>query len=449
MSININNNNNIFVNLSFLLIKKIVCYLDTNVDRFRFSLVCKRWFQERYSYLVLAKRYNSSMLSNAYKSIAYEHKMECELYISSDQLSTRSQDDDDDDDLEEHHIKYITEDELAASGISDNIKSITFAVRNLDVSKYRDMLERSNVEFLVLDSSGFVGGIKLDEKHLPPALHTIIGCPCRWIKSLKHFTSLTTLELADDIPSGFLETGDFPETLTKLDLSWSNSPLDPKMMIPSTIKDLTLSRQSPDLTERLVLPREANYEYLNIYDITYPITPNQLPASIKELVLVSYNQELVPGSLPFGIETLKLPSLSARYMVEGAIPSSTKNLYLFQVETEGTFDARCIPNSVEYLNLGDYTSEIDFSLLPDSIRTIECRLELIEKYGIDSIKPTVTKIKGEDESENLYEYNRIYSNYFVSPYIGLWFIDSAGVHQKIINDKSKVESKSNNNCSTQ
>ncbi|EFA75844.1 hypothetical protein PPL_10899 [Heterostelium album PN500] len=47
-----NNQTDKIVNLSHLILNKIISYLDDNIDRICFSLVCKRWYNDRDKYLI-------------------------------------------------------------------------------------------------------------------------------------------------------------------------------------------------------------------------------------------------------------------------------------------------------------------------------------------------------------------------------------------------------------
>ncbi|EFA74924.1 hypothetical protein PPL_11958 [Heterostelium album PN500] len=80
----------IVVNLSHLILNKIICYLDQNIDRICFSLVCKRWFNDRDKYLIFNtdnifithnhKQFKLPPFNNTFnKSI--QSKTDCSLYI--------------------------------------------------------------------------------------------------------------------------------------------------------------------------------------------------------------------------------------------------------------------------------------------------------------------------------------------------------------------------------
>ncbi|EFA80567.1 hypothetical protein PPL_06506 [Heterostelium album PN500] len=74
---NQNNDSNLFVNLSHLLLSKITNGLIDNIDRVCLSLVCKRLYNERHKYLSFSTRYikaikediTNEIYLNSYKSI--------------------------------------------------------------------------------------------------------------------------------------------------------------------------------------------------------------------------------------------------------------------------------------------------------------------------------------------------------------------------------------------
>ncbi|EFA77301.1 hypothetical protein PPL_12512 [Heterostelium album PN500] len=424
------NNNNVFIKLSHLLLKKIISFLDDHIDRIRFTLVCRRWFQERLHYLVLAKYYSNGSL-NSYINCCEKDNITKQLNLNIVENPNHFK----------NRLNYTTTDTfMKESVISPIFSSVSLLeIKDFDISRMKSHLERSNVRTVSLrrynlelqpgslpsniDTLGLSDysfplqsnhlplGLKklllynyefdlIDRTILPVTLTTIEYCPLSWIKHLKHLPYLESLVISVDFPVGFMEQGDFPNTLTKLDLSLSTFGTSNSLYIPSSIKHLTIS--STYDVESNVLPRDAHYDYLCISDFKSAILPGHLPANIKELVLFGYNQPLVPGSLPFGIETLRLPSLKSQYLCQGVIPASTKNLYIFENDQEHPVDIRSIPNSVETFSFPFYKSEIDFQRLPDSIRTIHCRIELLNRYGVGSIKSTIIKI-------DIYGVNSFYS----------------------------------------
>ncbi|EFA86073.1 hypothetical protein PPL_01310 [Heterostelium album PN500] len=450
-----NNNSNSYkiVHLSHLLLNNITRYLD-NVDNIRFSFVCKRWYHERESYLFFTSgadddlHFYKEVQLKSFKAIKIHNNLKYKTLIIFNKNSHFNRHD--------KSPYQITIDRFLEGSVTYNdIDQVHLKLSqgSMDISKFKDQLERlavkklalpsriqrfthgslpsnlkelrlfnyqfplesgdlpSSLKFLSLDdysSSLSVGSLPPQLEHLhfttntneielandsvlPRTLTTIENCPSQWFKFLRNLPSLTTLTSDCNIPFGYLEAGDLPQSLTRLELHKSTTKFKPGV-IPSSIKHLFLN--TLNLSSE-VLPKDAHFDYLGFSDTTSPILPGQLPPNIKELEIFKYSKRLVPGSLPFGIVTLKFPCLDATFLIEGVIPSSTKTLQLFNYNTlqHTPFDIASIPNSVEHLILGTDEVDVDLPNLPDSIKTLECRKHHLKKYNIESLKPSITTIK--------------------------------------------------------
>ncbi|EFA83506.1 hypothetical protein PPL_02570 [Heterostelium album PN500] len=460
MAIDNNNNSYKIVHLSHLLLNNITRYLD-NVDNIRFSFVCKRWYHERESYLFFTSdadvdyfNFYKEVQLKSFKSIKIHNNLKYKtLFI----FNKKSHFDRYDKSPYNNNNRYI--EFLEGSVTYNDIDQVHLKLSqgSMDILKFKDQLERlavkklalpptiqrfthvslwksgdlpSSLKYLSLDdysSSLSVGSLPPQLEHLhivtyrnvielandsvlPRTLTTIENCPSQWFKILRNLPLLTTLTSDCNIPFGYLEAGDLPQSLTRLELHKSTTKFKPGV-IPSSIKYLFLN--TLDLSSE-VLPKDAHFDYLGFSDTTSPILPGQLPPNIIELEIFKYSKLLVPGSLPFGIVTLKFPCLDAKFLIEGVIPSSTKTLQLFNYNTlqHTPFDIASIPNSVEHLILGTDEVDVDLPNLPDSIKTLECRRHLLKKYNIESLKPSITTIKM-IEVKAAYFY-RIDPSYFIA-----------------------------------
>ncbi|EFA86053.1 hypothetical protein PPL_01289 [Heterostelium album PN500] len=439
----IDNNENIFVNLSHLLLKNIISFINDFEDIIRFTLVCKRWFQERNSYLVFLRDgvfVDTHKLKSYHPIIQLKHNED--LYLVS----------------EAQTVNQITPKKLTCVDFLE-FRRLIVKIDGFDISNVRDQLEKSkikeirlpynvprlsagclpeNLENLTIDSYSYPleeGDLPASLKvlslyqynhplingSLPPKLEKLLitvfsktpclqvnvfpttltsieNCPYQLIKFVKYLPCLESFECNSiSIPDDFLEPGDFPDTLTSLSLRFYTSTLQPKV-IPSSIKYLTLSCYIWDLTNNSI-PNESHYKYICVSDISSDIQPNHLPPNIENLEILNYNKPLLPGSLPYGVTTLSLPKISPKHITEGVFPSSIKTLYLFTYEdsesnqSERRFNSKSIPNSVEALYLGHGYSEIDPTMLPDSIRTLKIKIRDLARHGIASFKPTITLLK--------------------------------------------------------
>ncbi|EFA86072.1 hypothetical protein PPL_01309 [Heterostelium album PN500] len=433
-----NNNSYKIVYLSHLLLNNITRYLDT-LNKIRFSFVCKRWYHERKSYLIFSADDDDDkglgflklVGLKSFKSIRMHYDFRIlknrTLYVVNSPRSNCITIDQ----LERSKVKKL----VLSSSIQNLMPgSLPSDLTELTLSNYQFPLESgdlpSSLKYLSLDdySSSFsVGSLppQLEQMHfktalrnlelandsvLPRTLTTIENCPFHWFKFLRNLPLLTTIISDCNIPFWYLEAGDLPQSLTRLDILFSTK-FNPGV-IPSSIKHLFL--YSVDLSSE-VLPRDAHFDYLGLCDTTSPILPGQLPPNIKEFDLLRYNKNLVSGSLPFGIVSLNLPSVDSKFLVEGVIPSSTKTLQLFNHKSKTYFDSfniLSIPISVEHLILGNDKVDIDLPNLPDSIKTLECRKHHLKKYNIESLKPSITTIK--IRGVNAAHFYRIDPIYFIA-----------------------------------
>ncbi|EFA86162.1 hypothetical protein PPL_00724 [Heterostelium album PN500] len=424
---NLSNSNNTFVNLSHLLLKKIVGYLDDMFQQMLFTMVCKKWYEERYKYLVLKvglsnERDDLVHLKSFSTCVTTEsHRFQL-VVISEDDFGYYH---------DEYHLYYKT-----ATDPSTILKPNTYSLMlnryvDIDISLFKDVLENcancrsislakyqkplnsnsfpKNLEkleligyLLPLENGSLPNGLKIlkfkysyylpmsasvfpttltelifadgyqfelavgggDSKVLPQSLTKIKHCPVSWIKYLKYLPNLRYLSFDGYCRDGVLEPGSLPSTLTTLDFGESIFRLSGASIIPSSVRHLNLGGCIIDLALN-VLPFDAHYDYLCALEFHAPILPNQLPPNIKELQLTRYNKPLVPGSLPVGIEVLKLPYIDSEKLLVGTIPNTVKKLSLFLYEQEQRFPIECIPNSIETLDLGKYNLDFDFKMIID------------------------------------------------------------------------------------
>ncbi|EFA75755.1 hypothetical protein PPL_10810 [Heterostelium album PN500] len=92
MSNNNNNSTHKLVNLPHILLSIIVDNLTDNIDKICFSLVCKRWFENRNRYLLFdtntlycIDKHSSKITLNSYRSlILLNQKRECSMLVNSE-----------------------------------------------------------------------------------------------------------------------------------------------------------------------------------------------------------------------------------------------------------------------------------------------------------------------------------------------------------------------------
>ncbi|EFA84951.1 hypothetical protein PPL_01944 [Heterostelium album PN500] len=251
---NNDNQSNKLVNLSHILLSKIVSYLDENVDRIVFSLVCKRWFNERQRYLsfntyhikIINKINNKFIDLNSYKSIIvdqinsktkckvavglghiryYDHLIPKEELVDIDRLRTLNID----------KVVLCFEQFNIGFGRQCNeknkeyIKNLYRLISDLNISKFKKIQSFSalpmNITSLTL-SHFFLFEGELEPGDLPPNLKTL--------KFNRKFNQP-------------IKTGVLPNTLVKLNFNESfNQPLEPGVL-PSSLKILKFKRKDQTL----------------------------------------------------------------------------------------------------------------------------------------------------------------------------------------------------------
>ncbi|EFA84981.1 hypothetical protein PPL_01975 [Heterostelium album PN500] len=230
---NIGNQSNRLVNLSHLLLSKIINYLNANVDRIVFSLVCKRWFNDRQRYLSFnTHRVNITndkyMQLNSYKSIIIDQiniKTKCKVSIG-----------------DEFKLKYydylISKDELVdidrlrtlnidkvAIGFArlsneknkEYIKNLYRLISDLNISKLKNVQSCSALPMNITSLSFLLFQEDLEPGCLPPNLKTL--------KFDRNF----------DRP---IKAGVLPNTLVKLNFNESFNQLLEPGVLPSSLKIL-------------------------------------------------------------------------------------------------------------------------------------------------------------------------------------------------------------------
>ncbi|EFA77916.1 hypothetical protein PPL_08557 [Heterostelium album PN500] len=261
----INNDSNILVNLSHFLLKKIIDYVEDNIDIICFSLVCKRWFNERDKYLSFnTNQFYVTAINNtdiqqnhlhfnlpSYDSIYYksiQSKRDCELNIDNVYYFTST--------LSDFLFEYKEIREIKT--IPNYITKITLGsneFRSLDDYEYfyRVLSE--------CDSVIVLNGCSTLKFGLPKSIETIA------------FNSHFNEEL---------EKGSLPESLTDIDFGFGfNQPIG-LGVLPDRLKKLSF---------------DGHYKNMILQ-------PGVLPSSLRVLDLSAYNEPLLSGSLPSNLKKL-------------------------------------------------------------------------------------------------------------------------------------------------
>ncbi|EFA85902.1 hypothetical protein PPL_01134 [Heterostelium album PN500] len=363
------NNNNKFVNLSQLLVSKIVHCLDDHLDKIVFTLVCKRWFNERHRILyfntdhhlrIIDERYKPFIHLNSYKSTIIDQinrKNNCNAIYSC--VSQRHHDylinPEKLDDIDIDRYKSLNIDELTIGVVPDNldeVKKLYQLVSDINIPKltrvptYRLLPE--NVRSISFYDQF---DVQLEPGCFPPNLEKII------------FSN----NFNQPIRAGVLPNG-----LIKLVFQESfDQPIEPGVL-PASLKVLRLVKTG------------------TLYNHTFIV--GSLPPNLKELELGGNDSPIDNGVLPLSLQTLRNVPLSWMPAIKSLTNLKTLSFYEFKYEDDddeqleevvqvvGQLDLSCLPPSLTSLTVFGDAKLIN--VLPTSTRYLD--LDGCE-YDINSI----------------------------------------------------------------
>ncbi|EFA80596.1 hypothetical protein PPL_06535 [Heterostelium album PN500] len=356
---NDDNQSNRIVNLSHVLLARIINYIDDNVDRIVFTLVCKRWHNERHRYLsfnthhidrikrwynerhrylsfnthhidrTINEQHKNNIFLNSYKSIyidSINRKNDNHLFIRRENqrysgycLLTRQR-------IEINEIFPI------------NVDSIEIGTSESEVENIYRMITRSNVTKLI---------------------------KCNTLR-YRLPENLTYLSFGSDLKEPLLP-GYLPPHLKYLNFEDSNfsQPID-KGLIPNGLEVLILGISFDQPLEPGVLP--SSLKYL-VYSGTHHLKVGSLPPNLEEFMYYNTdNLSIDDGALPF-VLPLTLQKLTAPVLWLPSIKSlsNLKSLSLLSFAGD-TIDLSYLPCSLTKL---DFEKGHLISTMPPSIKHLE------------------------------------------------------------------------------
>ncbi|KYQ89643.1 hypothetical protein DLAC_09609 [Tieghemostelium lacteum] len=163
----------------------------------------------------------------------------------------------------------------------------------------------------------------------------------------------------------------FPRTITELSL-----PMNFKVEIPSGTLPKTLQTLNFPYDYDKPLPSDIStlpLKKLTIGRCVNPLEAGQLPKTLEKLRFREFNQKIVPGLLPDGLKSLKLPYSFSQEI--DWLPPSIETLYISQLHNHplilGTFQ-----NNVKRLVVGsqEHTLPLNKWCFPKSLKEFECQI---------------------------------------------------------------------------
>ncbi|EFA74845.1 hypothetical protein PPL_11878 [Heterostelium album PN500] len=324
MEICSNHIDKIFVNLSHLILNKIIGCLDENIDRICFSLVCKRWFNDRDKYLIFNTD-NININSNNNNDITQNHKQfklpsynnifnksiqsktDCSLFIGATRFL-----------FGEYDFYYDKNTDLKS--IPSYISMIGSTDESTDLEYFYQILLESQ------------------------SVTTLCGCH--------------TLRYG------------LPKTIKKLSFSYRFNELLVKGSLPSSLEVLSFHSSFKQAIQADVLP-EGLLEF-NLYSIDYQsdLQPGVFPSSLKTLNLCYYKNPIKAGVLPEKLECLYY-SGECTPLEDGVLPKSLKKLV--NVPMTWLQAISSLPNLeiIHFFQFKKGISTFNLDLLPSSLKVLK------------------------------------------------------------------------------
>ncbi|EFA75831.1 hypothetical protein PPL_10886 [Heterostelium album PN500] len=318
-----NNQTNKIVNLSHLILNKIISYIDDNIDIICFSLVCKRWFNDRDKYLIFKTKnihlfkLNSTDIQNhkhfnlpSYHNIfmkSIQSKSDNSLFIGSKNY---------------HHYDYHFDDVRKINSIPSNVTIINTAI---------NFLFEGDMEYLyrLISESQSVTTLK--------------GCRTLKYGLPKSIKSITFHNFNEPLVKGSL-----PNTLEVLDFgdSYFKQEILPGVL-PDGLQELTLHKYQY-VIQPCVLP--VSLRKLSLHSSQFDILPGVLPVGLLKCILGSYNFGIKPDVLPDGL---------LEFSLEGS------DCYQYEIQP------RVFPLSLEYLCFESYNPSDELAIPPPNREDLE------------------------------------------------------------------------------
>ncbi|EFA76703.1 hypothetical protein PPL_09454 [Heterostelium album PN500] len=300
--INMNNNeSNIFVNLSHLLLNRIFSQLDSNIDRICFTLVCKRWYNEKNKYFTFNAKslvkplyadqkdgdyplfFLNSFKDEFLKSLVFNnsHQKDCALFINQANDNAFNP-------TFNPEVDYsMTKETLDTLGliIRPNIKTLVITEVDLnekELEKY--MTLNNNITHIYGCSSIPVGGWPQNIKFIRFSKFSgtlIPGCFPEGIETIE-FKSADYCTINEPI-----ECGVFPSSLTSLTFfDILHEPIAPGVL-PKSLESLEFGFYSNDIDDQL-LPNTLKHLKIHGYSSSYNIVKTSQPSNSKITAFQQY-----------------------------------------------------------------------------------------------------------------------------------------------------------------
>ncbi|EFA80743.1 hypothetical protein PPL_06329 [Heterostelium album PN500] len=356
MVVNSSNNINLFVQLPHTLLTRITNELRDNIDRICFSLVCKRWFDERDRYLLfnidnhIKQRY---LNDDDYSSPLFFTKSYKSIYIKSLEFNNNNKN---------NCILYIGDlDEYQRSHYYDRIKNPIIEFDYFIDYKLLNTIDKipSNVTNVVLNVFNKLN--QDDSKHLYKILSQSNVTQLDGCNTVVHQLPPRLVKLTfDNQFNESLSVGCFPSTLKEIAFGYYFSRPIHKGVFLEGLEKLVLGSIFNETIENSANVFPSTLKYLSVGCYSHDPHTNLFPPNLEILEYSEYNRAFIDGMLPDSLHTIiHMPYRWIPHI--GNLPN-LKHLVNVADEDEDQDVAD---------DVYDYTvKELDLSTIPEGIETV-------------------------------------------------------------------------------
>ncbi|EFA75756.1 hypothetical protein PPL_10811 [Heterostelium album PN500] len=394
---NSNNSTHKLVNLPHILLSNIVDNLTDNIDKICFSLVCKRWFDNRNRYLLFdtstlycIDKHSSRITLNSFRSLIFESlskKKQCTMFVDPEANYFKRYD---------HLMDYDSIESI--DEIDQNIVEVIIRSREIKdsdklMARLYDLISKSNItsikdchtlKYVPANITSLVIGVGV----LPDTLESFEMFNIYQILEPGVLpTSLKILRiLGRSAPDNYLKVGSLPPNLQEFIHNGSDFNIDSNVLPNSliTLENVPVSwmksiKQLENLRSLMLVGNSGSL--LDLSDLPQSLTrldisnsvklQSALPTSIRHLNLGNSKydiDELFPDRSLYHFDYLQV----AGFKQESLDGLNIKRLCLnnnFPYTEERSDTHRDIPFGVETLEIL-YHNKINQKSLPSSVKTL-------------------------------------------------------------------------------
>ncbi|KAN0028393.1 hypothetical protein ACTFIV_010237 [Dictyostelium citrinum] len=156
-----------------------------------------------------------------------------------------------------------------------------------------------------------------------------------------------------------------------------NQIIDKKGILPDTINELLLYEIGNEIPMEFLPLNLETIKYC--YDYPFEIKKQQIPSTVKSLVLDKIQYNLTKHSIPSTVENLTLTNFFHHEIDVDVLPSTLKRITLFGIKSP--INVNVLPEGLNEISLFDYDYDIPLNWIPSTVKIVTIR-----KKGINFIE---------------------------------------------------------------